>query len=90
MSTVAERMEQGIEEYETPAEERNGAGAGGDSDIEFMKRRVAEMEAEAAKLREMNEAVERDGAETLPPGPTDQERAEADGRSIYVGNVCLR
>ncbi|WFD33218.1 hypothetical protein MCUN1_000031 [Malassezia cuniculi] len=87
MSAESEQMEQGIAEYETPVDSHEECGAGGDADIEAMKRRVAEMEAEAAKLRELNEAAERDIAEAAPAGPTDQERAEADSRSIYVGNL---
>merc|ERR1711879_853701 len=60
-----------------------------DADIEAMKRRVAEMEAEAAKLREMNEVAERDisGTASAASHPTDEEKMEVDSRSIYVGNV---
>ena len=46
-----------------------------------MKRRVAEMEAEAAKLREMQASLdqnERDGRE---------DKEDIDARSIFVGNV---
>ena len=60
-----------------------------DADIEAMKRRVAEMEAEAAKLREMNEVAERDisGTASAVSHPSEEEKMEVDGRSIYVGNV---
>lgn len=59
-----------------------------DADIEAMKRRVAEMEAEAAKLREMNEAAERDlGVAPGAAHPTEDEKMEVDARSVYVGNV---
>lgn len=86
MSAESERAEQSLAEYETPAESHEETGTG-DAEIDAMKRRVAEMEAEAAKLRELNEVAERDIAEALPAVPTDQERVEADSRSIYVGNV---
>ena len=55
-----------------------------------MKKRVEEMEAEAAKLRELQAAAEgpQDGtgsnAEAME---TDDDRQAADERSIYVGNV---
>lgn len=59
-----------------------------DADLETMKQRVAEMEAEAAKLREMNEAAERDmGMTSASIHPTEEEKMEVDARSIYVGNV---
>ncbi|PWN47237.1 RNA-binding domain-containing protein [Violaceomyces palustris] len=55
-----------------------------DAEIEAMKQRVAEMEAEAAKLRQLQQAS---GAETAHQGPTEEEKEEVDSRSIYVGNV---
>ena len=60
-----------------------------DADLEAMKQRVAEMEAEAAKLREMNETAEQDiqGSASVAAHPTDEEKMEVDSRSIYVGNV---
>ena len=45
-----------------------------------MKKRVAEMEAEAAKLREMQA-----GLENNPESREDRE--DVDARSIFVGNV---
>ena len=51
-------------------------------EIEAMKKRVQEMEAEAAKLREMQATL--DG----PPGHDVRESKEdIDARSIFVGNV---
>ena len=47
-----------------------------------MKRRVAEMESEAAKLREMQSQLE----EHTGPGPR-EDREDVDARSIFVGNV---
>lgn len=46
-----------------------------------MKRRVAEMEEEAAKLREMQASLESQ-ADTMQETKTD-----VDSRSIFVGNV---
>jgi hypothetical protein len=57
-----------------------------DADLEAMKKRVAEMEAEAAKLREMNEVAERDFNVGVTH-PTEDEKMEVDARSVYVGNV---
>lgn len=56
-----------------------------DAEIEAMKQRVAEMEAEAAKLRELQQAAGEAGGAGLHP--TEEEREEVDSRSIYVGNV---
>lgn len=59
------------------------------NEIAMMKARVAEMEAEAAKLRELtaaSEAATNQGGE----GDTqmsDEDREAVDNRSIYVGNV---
>ena len=51
-----------------------------------MKKRVAEMEAEAAKLRELQkEAAEKESASTGTGSTEDKEMVDA--RSIYVGNV---
>lgn len=60
-----------------------------DADLEAMKQRVAEMEAEAAKLREMNEADEQEvgGNGAISLHPSEEERIQVDNRSIYVGNV---
>ncbi|KZV69131.1 RNA-binding domain-containing protein [Peniophora sp. CONT] len=61
-----------------------------DSEIALMKQRVAEMEAEAAKLREMQAEAEAKEAEPASPGtPMDAEddKTLSDNRSVYVGNV---
>jgi polyadenylate-binding protein 2 len=47
-----------------------------------MKRRVAEMESEAAKLREMQSQLDQQ-SETLHR----EDREDVDARSIFVGNV---
>lgn len=59
-----------------------------------MKQRVEEMEREANKLRELQAAAEKqeNGSEAGGEGSvameTEDERAQADARSIFVGNVC--
>ncbi|UZJ52952.1 hypothetical protein CBS101457_002272 [Exobasidium rhododendri] len=58
--------------------------------LEAMKARVAEMEAEAAKLREMQEQAgdgmgSGDGSQAMVL--TEEEKEEVDARSVYVGNV---
>lgn len=60
-----------------------------------MKQRVEEMEREANKLREMQAAAEKaereneqGGAEGVPMD-TEEDKAMADSRSIYIGNVRI-
>ena len=58
-----------------------------------MKQRVEEMEREANKLRELQAAAEKaeqsaQGGEQVPM-ETEEEKAAADGRSVYVGNVRM-
>ncbi|KAF8474974.1 hypothetical protein BDZ91DRAFT_712074 [Kalaharituber pfeilii] len=52
-----------------------------EEEISAMKRRVAEMEAEAAKLREMQATLDKEGNELR------EDREDIDARSIFVGNV---
>lgn len=47
-----------------------------------MKRRVAEMESEAAKLREMQSQLDHHA-----DGGSREDREDVDARSIFVGNV---
>lgn len=62
-------------------------------EILAMKQRVEEMEREANKLRELQAAAEKqeNGSEAGGDGSvameTEDERASADGKSIFVGNV---
>ena len=51
-------------------------------EIAAMKRRVAEMESEAAKLREMQSSLE-----AAPEPGHREDREDVDARSIFVGNV---
>jgi hypothetical protein len=65
-----------------------------DAALEAMKARVAEMEAEAAKLREMQEQAG-DGMGSAEGGAqpmvlTEEEKEEVDARSVYVGNVSVK
>ncbi|KAL2115503.1 hypothetical protein VTJ04DRAFT_9758 [Mycothermus thermophilus] len=53
-----------------------------EEEISAMKRRVAEMEAEAAKLREMQASLDQ-ARESLAV----EDKEEVDNRSIFVGNV---
>ncbi|GLB33580.1 putative RNA recognition motif containing protein [Lyophyllum shimeji] len=60
-------------------------------EIMLMKQRVAEMEQEAKKLRELQAAAEKasnaDQGEDGVPMETEEDKTLADARSIYVGNV---
>lgn len=47
-----------------------------------MRRRLAEMEAEAAKLNEMQSQVSSELSNAV-----EEDKAEVDARSVYVGNV---
>lgn len=53
-----------------------------DEELEAMKNKVKEMEDEAEKLRKIQEGEAEGGGEA-----EDEETAEADGRSVYVGQV---
>lgn len=63
-------------------------------EIMLMKQRVEEMEREASKLRELQAAAaasnaeggEGEGGEAME---TDDDKAAADSRSVYVGNVSI-
>ncbi|KAG5654471.1 hypothetical protein H0H81_001970 [Sphagnurus paluster] len=60
-------------------------------EILLMKQRVAEMEKEAKKLRELQAAAEEannaaEGADGVPM-ETEEDKSAADSRSVYVGNV---
>ncbi|KAF3008062.1 hypothetical protein G7054_g6589 [Neopestalotiopsis clavispora] len=71
---------------EVPAENHQADGASGDNneeeEISAMKRRVAEMEKEAAKLREMQASLETQGNDLQQ-----EDKNDVDSRSIFVGNV---
>lgn len=62
-----------------------------DAEIIAMKKQMEEMEAEAAKLREMTAQSEAEAGATSAAGgtvgPGEDEKEEVDNRSIYVGNV---
>lgn len=51
------------------------------TELERMKRHVAEMEKEAAKLREMQTALDAESA------GLQESKEDVDSRSVYVGNV---
>ena len=50
------------------------------SEVERLKKHVAEMEKEAAKLRELQSALEDESGEA-------ESKEDVDSRSVYVGNV---
>ena len=55
-----------------------------------MKQRVAEMEREANKLRELQAAAEQanhSGEDSGAAMDTEEDKALSDSRSVYVGNV---
>ncbi|CAL8581979.1 MAG: hypothetical protein L6R36_007493 [Xanthoria steineri] len=56
-------------------------GGDDEEEISAMKRRVAEMEAEAAKLREMQASLDQQDQDLR------EDREDIDARSIFVGNV---
>ncbi|RMD44483.1 hypothetical protein DV735_g651, partial [Chaetothyriales sp. CBS 134920] len=56
-----------------------------EEEIDAMKRRVAEMESEAAKLREMQSSLE--AASGGDSHHSREDREDVDARSIFVGNV---
>ena len=56
-----------------------------DEEMEDMKKRIEEMEQEAAKLKEMQAKVENDMNMIDALGTSKND--DADGRSVYVGNV---
>uniref|UniRef100_A0A0M3IHH9 RRM domain-containing protein n=1 Tax=Ascaris lumbricoides TaxID=6252 RepID=A0A0M3IHH9_ASCLU len=70
----------------------SGDHIGEDTDMDFLRNRMKEIEEEAAMLRRMQVEVEKEfNAESNSP-PTStfasiEEKMEADGRSIYIGNV---
>ncbi|KAF8974597.1 hypothetical protein BDZ97DRAFT_1774484 [Flammula alnicola] len=60
------------------------------NEILLMKQRVAEMEREASKLRELQAAAEQaahSADENAGAMETDEDKTGADSRSVYVGNV---
>ncbi|KAL8158654.1 hypothetical protein V2J09_000191 [Rumex salicifolius] len=60
------------------------------SEMEDMKKRLKEMEEEAAALREMQAKVQKEMSSVQDPGAVAAEQAnkeEVDSRSIFVGNV---
>ncbi|KAI9230666.1 MAG: hypothetical protein DHS80DRAFT_28555 [Piptocephalis tieghemiana] len=66
---------------ETPKEETSN-DTSNETTVEAMRRRLAEMEAEAAKLNEMQSQVSSELSNAV-----EEDKAEVDARSVYVGNV---
>ncbi|KAI9711098.1 MAG: hypothetical protein M1812_007292 [Candelaria pacifica] len=70
----------GIKRESVPADVHDDEG-NDEEEISAMKRRVAEMEAEAAKLREMQATLDQQSNDLR------EDKEDIDGRSIFVGNV---
>ncbi|KAF2430705.1 hypothetical protein EJ08DRAFT_217098 [Tothia fuscella] len=73
-----EEDEQNLDVSEVPAE------AGDDEEMAAMKTRLAAMEQEAAKLREMQSNIQ---GENNFAQHQHEHKEDIDGRSIFVGNV---
>jgi polyadenylate-binding protein 2 len=79
-----------IPEYEAGGDMEMGTG---DNELDLMKKRLQEMEEEAASLREMQAKVAQEMHIPVVPDPATSAAAdqtskqEADSRSIFVGNV---
>ncbi|MED6139335.1 Polyadenylate-binding protein 2 [Stylosanthes scabra] len=61
-----------------------------EADLDDMKKRLKEMEDEAAALREMQAKVEKEMGSMQDPataGASQSNREEVDARSVFVGNV---
>lgn len=78
----------GDDEVRTPQQSTQRSANVSQEDIAAMKRRVAEMESEAAKLREMQQ-FEGEGADGPggSGGAMREDREDIDARSVFVGNV---
>ncbi|OJJ83369.1 polyadenylate-binding protein [Aspergillus glaucus CBS 516.65] len=75
---------EGQEIQDVPVEDTNPQqeeGGDDEEEIAAMKKRVAEMESEAAKLREMQSTLDQQ-TESLA-----ENKEEIDARSVFVGNV---
>ncbi|KAL9632577.1 MAG: hypothetical protein Q9164_005237 [Protoblastenia rupestris] len=66
---------------EDVASENRDDGGDDEEEISAMKKRVAEMEAEAAKLREMQASLDQQDSDLR------EDKEDIDARSIFVGNV---
>eukprot|EP00793_Prasinoderma_coloniale_P002635 PRCOL_00002117-RA len=99
---AAEEEEEPAAAADEEAAAADGAAAAADEDddddeedLETMKARLKEMEAEAAKLQEMQNKVEQEmgtdkaagEGEGGAAGANAASREEVDARSVYVGNV---
>eukprot|EP00850_Spirogloea_muscicola_P018691 SM000174S03346 [mRNA] locus=s174:172666:174631:+ [translate_table: standard] len=81
--------EDGLAEDGAKADDAAGDDAAS-KELEEMKKRLKEMEDEAAALREMQAKVEKEmsgGAQDPGALAAQQTREEADARSVFVGNV---
>ncbi|CAH8270666.1 unnamed protein product [Arabidopsis lyrata] len=82
-----------VEETDVPDPDIDMSAGDDDAVTELaeMKKRLKEMEEEAAALREMQAKVEKEMGATQDPATmaANQEgKEEVDARSVYVGNGC--
>eukprot|EP00271_Cylindrocystis_brebissonii_P016169 TRINITY_DN39427_c0_g1_i1.p1 TRINITY_DN39427_c0_g1~~TRINITY_DN39427_c0_g1_i1.p1 ORF type:complete len:262 (-),score=49.05 TRINITY_DN39427_c0_g1_i1:468-1142(-) len=75
------------EEAQDGGKEDVGADDPTSKELDEMKKRLKEMEEEAAALREMQARVEREMSGGADAGAPVASREEADARSVFVGNV---
>ncbi|KAJ5922920.1 hypothetical protein N7516_010623 [Penicillium verrucosum] len=78
MAAEGQEIPEEVKGEQIPSQED---GVDDEEEIEAMKRRVAEMESEAAKLREMQADLDQQ-TESLQ-----ENKEDIDARSIFVGNV---
>ncbi|KAH8699931.1 hypothetical protein BGZ61DRAFT_451617 [Ilyonectria robusta] len=81
MSDSGKPDETPVAQHEHEHEPENEMSATEEEEITAMKRRVAEMEEEAKKLREMQATLEQQSADLA------DDKESVDSRSIFVGNV---
>ncbi|XP_031383527.1 polyadenylate-binding protein 1-like isoform X2 [Punica granatum] len=78
------------EEYPDSTSNDNSNPNSSSKDLEYMKKRIKEIEEEAGALREMQAKVEKEmeaAPDSSSTSATQAEKEEVDSRSIYVGNV---
>ena len=61
-----------------------------EDDPEALKQKLAELDAEAEKLKEEGKKMEEEMKAGEAGASTPGSKEEADSRSVYVGNVCSK
>src|SRR5579859_1930656 len=85
MSTTEDIHSDHIEDGDADNEVRSPSPSVSDrvQDVETMQARLAELEAEAQKIREMQESVDKEHSALS----TQDKKEDVDARSVFVGNV---